>query len=146
MYAINECARGECQAAERQRLNDALETAQFSLRDRSQRGELEFSKLQSDLQLEQVERKRLETQIARIRHTSLNAVRAARVLRNSLRRQIHEPVDNLYHSARSLLELQMGDQQKKLAEAVLQDVLLVQARLQHPEMAQSDSSDCAPEV
>jgi len=139
-------ARLQKQAAERQRLNDALETAQFSLRDRSQRGELEFSKLQSDLQLEQVERKRLETQIARIRHTSLNAVRAARVLRNSLRRQIHEPVDNLYHSARSLLELQMGDQQKKLVEAVLQDVLLVQARLQHPEMAQSDSSDRAPEV
>jgi hypothetical protein len=55
-----------------------------------------------------------------------------------LRRQVREPVDSLVHSTRSLLELEMGDAQKKLAEAVLQDVLLVQARLREPELAHGD--------
>jgi hypothetical protein len=52
-------------------------------------------------------------------------------------------VENLAHSARSLLETEMGDDQKRLAEAVLQDVLLVQTRLREPESPQIDSTEAA---
>jgi len=126
------------ESAERQQLKEALESAQRNLRGGSER-DLEFSKLQSALQLEQVERKRQEAQLARIRHSALDSAHAARSLRAGLRRQIREPVDNLVESARSLLELEMGDAQKKLAESVLQDVLLVQTRLREPENAQGES-------
>ena len=67
-----------------------------------------------------------------MRQSALDAAHSARALRTGLRRQIREPVDNLIQSAQSLLELEMGEEQKKLAEAVLQDVLLVQTRLKEP--------------
>jgi hypothetical protein len=43
-----------------------------------------------------------------------------------------------------LLELELGDPQKKLAEAMLQHVLLVQTKLREPESPQDDSP--APEA
>jgi len=73
----------------------------------------------------------------------VEAAHAARSLRNSLRRQIREPVDNLVHSTRTLLELEMGEEQKRIAEAVLQDVLLVQTRLREPTLAQGEAADSA---
>src|SRR5262249_4385113 len=93
----------------------------------------------SALQLEQVERRNQEMQIVRMRHFSLDSARAVRSLRSTLRRQIRESVDSLCQSARNLLELQMGDEHKKLAESVLQNALLVEARLQEPE-AQGEAS------
>jgi two-component system sensor histidine kinase TorS len=128
------------QTAERLRLAEALDAAQRGAYDGSER-DLEFSKVQSALQLEQVERKRQEGQLARTRQRALDAARAARALRTSMRRQIREPVENLVNSARSLLELEMGEAQKQLAEAVLQDVLLVQTRLRDPGLAHGDSHD-----
>jgi hypothetical protein len=71
----------------------------------------------------------------------VDSVRAVRALRNSLRRQVREPIDNLYHSTRSLLELELGEPQKKLAEAVLQDALLVHTRLREPELTQTDPAE-----
>jgi CheY-like chemotaxis protein len=131
------------EAAERQRLNQAQDSFQRNLRDGSER-DLEFSKVQSALQLEQVERKRQETQLARMRQRALDSAHAARALRTTMRRQIREPVENLVHSVESLLELEMGDDQKKLAEAVLQDVLLVQTRLREPAPAQPEVGAGAP--
>jgi CheY-like chemotaxis protein len=125
------------ETAERQRLKDALDSFQRKLRDGSER-DLEVAKLQSALHAEQVERKRQETQLARMRLSAQEAVHAARALRTSLRRQIREPVDSLVNSARSLLELETGEEQRKLAEAVLQDVLLVQTRLREPEPARGE--------
>lgn len=130
------------ETAERQRLNEVQDSAQNGTRDNPER-DLEFSKLQSALQIEQVERKRQETQLARTRQSALEAAHAARALRTSLRRQIREPVDNLIHSARSLLEQEMGEDQKKLAEAMLQDVLLVQTRLREPGTVQADSPEAS---
>ena len=60
-----------------------------------------------------------------------------------MRRQIREPVDNLVLSTRNLLEMEMGDEQKKVAEAVLGDVLLVQTRLREPELAPGESAEAA---
>jgi CheY-like chemotaxis protein len=133
-------ARLQKEAAERQRLGEALATLPSGSGDHSDR-DLEFSKVQSALQMEQVERKRQESQLARMRQSALDAAHAARSLRNSMRRQIREPVDNLVQSTRSLLELEMGEEHKKLAEAVLQDVLLVQTRLRDPALAQSDTAE-----
>jgi chromosome segregation ATPase len=133
-------ARLQKQTAECQVLQSAMDSLQRSFRDGSQR-DLELSKLQSALELERVERKRQETQLARTRHSAQDAAHAARTLRNSLRRQIREPVDNLVQSARSLLEQEMGDAQKNIAEAVLQDGLLVQTRLREPELVHSDSAE-----
>jgi chromosome segregation ATPase len=135
-------AKLQKEAAERQRLNDAQNSARRNLWDGSER-DLELSKLQSTLDLEQVERKRQESELARMRQSALDAAHAARALRTTLRRQIREPVDNLVHSTRSLLELEMSEEQKKLAEAVLQDVLLVQTRLREPELAHGDSGEAA---
>jgi chromosome segregation ATPase len=128
------------EAAERQRLTEQLDSLHRGFQNGSER-DLEFSKVQSALQLEQVERKRQETQLARTRQRALDAAHSARALRTSLRRQIREPVDNLAQSARSLLEMEMSDAQKQLAEAVLQDVLLVQTRLRDPGLAPGDSHD-----
>jgi DNA-binding response OmpR family regulator len=124
-------AKLQKESAERQRLKDALDSAQRSARGGSER-DLEFSKLQSALQLEQVERKRQEAELTRMHQSALNSAHAARALRTGLRRQIREPVENLVQSASGLLELELGEAQKKLAEAVLQDVLLVQTRLREP--------------
>lgn len=131
------------ESAERQRLQDAQNSAQDGLQDHTER-DLEFSKLQTALQLEQVERKRQESQLARARQSALDAAHAARALRTTMRRQIREPVDNLVHSTRNLLELEMGDEQKKLAEAVLQDVLLVQTRLREPAAHAEPTEPVAP--
>lgn len=133
-------ARLQKEAAERQRLAEALESAQRNIGDSSDR-DLEMSKLQSSLQAEQVERQRQETELARLRHSALDSAHAARALRTSLRRQVREPVDNVINSARSLLELEMGEEQKKLAESVLQDVLLVQTRLREPDSGHGGSPD-----
>jgi hypothetical protein len=131
------------EVAERQKLNAAHDTSfQRNLREGPER-DLEFSKVQSALQSEQVERKRQEAQLARTRQSALDAAHAARALRTNLRRQVREPIDNVIHSARTLLELEMGEEQKKLAEAVLQDVLLVQTRLREPGATHSETSEPA---
>lgn len=129
----------QTESSERRRLQEELNTAQAGLREQSERAGLESSKLQSALETEQAERKRQDTELARMRHSTLDAVRSARALRTSLRRQIREPVDNVVHSVRTLLERELGEQEKKLAEAVLQDVLLVQTRLREPEAPEDDS-------
>ncbi|HTL56733.1 MAG TPA: hypothetical protein VL361_13710 [Candidatus Limnocylindrales bacterium] len=133
-------ARLQKESAERQRLNEALRSAQGYSHEDSER-DLELTKLQSSLEEEQVERKRQETQLARIRQKAVDAAHAARALRTNLRRQIRQPIDNLARTTHSLLELEMGEDQKRLAEAVLQDVLLVQTRLREPDFAQADQSD-----
>jgi chromosome segregation ATPase len=139
-------SRADQETAERQRLAQALDSAQVDLRARSQRADLELSKLQSALEFEQVQRKQHEAQMARMRHITLDSARGARALRNTLRRQTREPVESLYQSARTLLQFDLGNDQKKLAEAILQDALMVQARLQELERPQVDSSQASGET
>src|SRR5207249_2723559 len=107
-------AKLQREGAERQRLADSLEAVQRQLENQSRKRQ------------------------------TLDAARAARALRNSMRRQIREPVYNLCQSARSLLELELGEPQKKLAEAVLQDALLVHTSLQEAEIPPGDSTESAP--
>lgn len=132
-------AKLQRETAERVRLKEALDSYQRNLQDGSER-DLEVSKLQAALNLEQVERQRQEAQLLRMRRSALESAHAARSLRTSLRRQIREPVDTLAQSAQSLLELETGEEQRKLIEAVLRDVLLVQTRLREPEPAAAAES------
>jgi CheY-like chemotaxis protein len=133
-------SRLQQESAESQRLQEALDAAELQHRNQTQKAELETNQLQSALQLEQIERQRRETELARVRQTSLDAARGTRLLRNTLRRQIREPVDNLYLSTRNLLQLELGPDQKKLAEAILQDTLLVHTRLQEPGVAPGEEN------
>src|SRR5262249_43039305 len=65
-------ARLQKEAAERQRLNEAQNSVRRNLWDGSEH-DLELSKLQSALELEQVERKRQETQLAQLRQNAADA-------------------------------------------------------------------------
>ncbi len=133
--------KAEQNKAERQRLIQALDSARASHRDRAERAALELSKVQAALQFEQLERKRREAQLARMRLVGLEAARRARLLRNTLQKQTREPLDHLYQSARNLLQLELGEDQKKVAEAMLQDALLVRTRLQEPASSQGSSEE-----
>jgi epidermal growth factor receptor substrate 15 len=117
------------ETSERQRLAEALEAAQRNLRDQAQRSELELSKLQTALQLEGVEHKRLETQVMRLRRVSIESARTGRVYRSSVRQKIGEPLDELCQSARRLLQLELNPEQDQLVQSVLEKALLVQANL-----------------
>jgi chromosome segregation ATPase len=138
-------AKLQQETTERQRLTQALETAQRNHRDQSQRTDLELSKAQCALQFEQVERERLVAETARLRHASLDAVRGTRLQRNALRRQVQGPLDNLYKAANNLLQLEMNDDQKKLTEGLLQNILMVQNTLQEAETPQPEASDSGPQ-
>lgn len=128
------------EAAERQQLAEALDVAQRELRDQSERSNLEVTRLRSELHLEGVERKRLETSVAQLRHHALDSGRAARVLCSNLRKQMQKPIEDMRASSRRLLQLEMPDEQRKLAETVLQATLLVQASLQETESSPNGSS------
>jgi DNA-binding response OmpR family regulator/chromosome segregation ATPase len=134
-------SRLQQETAERQRLAQALESAQRNLRDQTQRAEVELSKAQCALKFEQVERERLQAETARLRHASLDARRGSRMQRNALRKQVQQPVNNLYKIANNLLQLEMNEEQKALAEAILQDVLLVQSTLEEPETPQAEPEE-----
>jgi chromosome segregation ATPase len=118
--------RFERESAERQR----LENAQRALQDQADQTAHELSKAQSQLQVEQLERKKLEGDAAHSRFASLDSARASRTLANSLRRQIRQPVDQLLQSSRKLLELELAEEQKALVEGLFENALLVQSSLQ----------------
>jgi DNA-binding response OmpR family regulator/chromosome segregation ATPase len=131
------------ETSERQRLAEALEAAQRNLRDQAQRNELELSKLQTALQLEGVEHKRLEMQVMRLRRVSIESARTGRVYRSSVRQKIGEPLDELCQSARRLLQLELNPEQDQLVQSVLEKALLVQANLvdSAPSPAEVDAAD-----
>ena len=125
--SLKACAESEArlqkEIAERQRAEEALR----SPREECQKSTLEISKLQSALEVEQAERKRLEGEAVQSRYASLDA---ARTLGNRLRRQIREPVENMMRTTRRLLESQLEEEPKKLVESVLENALLLQSSVQ----------------
>ena len=107
--------------------------AKRSLHDLTERSSLELAKLRSDLQSEQLERKRLEAEALQFRYTSLDSTRQARTAINEFRRQMRQPVDALTQVTRHLLESELTAQQKKALETVLENALLLQAGVQEAE-------------
>ncbi len=121
--------KSQKEAGERRQLEDALAAAQRELGERSERSAIEVSRLQSELQVEQIERKRLEGDAVQSRYSSLDSARTGRAMVNSLRKQIQQPVDELMQSTRRLLEVELAEEQKKLVESVLENALLLQSNL-----------------
>ncbi len=112
--------------ADQQRIADL----EHQLQEQIRQNDLAAGKLQSALQHEECERKRVEAELARSRLLSTDSARASRALVNGLRRQLLPPVESLHDSACRLLQLELSDDQKRLVQAVLENTLLVQTSLQ----------------
>lgn len=100
-----------------------------SLKDQYEQKVLELAHVQSDLQVEQLERKGLEGDAHQSRYASLDSARAAQTMLNNLRRQLHEAVDTLMQTTRHLLEISPEGEQKKLVQTALESVLVLQSTL-----------------
>ncbi len=127
------------ESGERHRLMEALESAQHDAELRSEQSRAELARLQVGIQSEQVKRRRMETNLLRLRHVTIDSARAARAVRADFRLQIQQPVDDLFRTMRRLLSLETNAEHKVLAEAALQDALLVKEHLR-----ESQPSDVAP--
>jgi chromosome segregation ATPase len=138
-------SRLQKETSERQRLAEAFDATQRALRDQSQSRELEVSKLESALQLEEVERKRLETQVLRSHRVAFESARTGRVVRNALRRQIRQPIDELCQSTRRLLQSNLDEEQNRLVQTVLENALLVQTNLRDASPSNGGSDVTASE-
>jgi len=132
-------SRLQQESGERHRLMEALESAQHDAELRSEQSRAELARLQVGIQSEQVKRRRMETNLLRLRHVTIDSARAARAVRADFRLQIQQPVDDLFRTMRRLLSLETNAEHKVLAEAALQDALLVKEHLR-----ESQPSDVAP--
>jgi predicted nucleic acid-binding Zn-ribbon protein len=97
------------------------------LHEQGRQNDLTVAKLQSSLQLEQSERKRIEDELLRSRADS---ARAGRALVNGLRRELQSRAESLHSDACQLLQLQASDDQKQFLQAMLENILLLQSSLQ----------------
>lgn len=123
-------AKLQAEAGERKRLEEALAAAQRSVDEQAQKSSLELTKLQSELEVEKFEQKRLQGEALQSRYSSLDSARVGQAMVNSFRKQIEQPVDQLMQSTRRLLESQLEEEQKKLVESLLENALLLRTSLQ----------------
>ena len=86
-----------------------------------------LAKATADLE---AERRRLENAALHSRLPSLDATRVGHAFANSLRSQLRPSADTLMNSIRELLESSLGSDQKRLAEAALENALVIQAGLE----------------
>jgi hypothetical protein len=121
------------ESSERRRLAEALDESQRLLKDQSQNNSLELSKAQSGLQLTNFEKKCLEAELLRNRQDSVNSARANRAVVHNMRQQLKQPVDNLYLFACQLLRKELPEEQKKVAQVLLENALLLQTTLRETE-------------
>jgi CheY-like chemotaxis protein len=118
--------------AERKRLEEKLAAAERVLHDQSQSAsELtkQVSKLQCALEIEQAEKKCLESDAVQSRYASLDSARLSMTMVNHFRSQIRPPADQVLQSTRRLLEVPLKDEEKRLVESLLENVLLLQTKL-----------------
>ncbi len=131
LNAMNEAeTRAQKESSDRRRVEEDLGAAQRSLKEQSQRTSMEISRLQSALEFEQAERKRLEGSAIQSRYASLDSARVGRTMLNRFRSQMREKVEALMQSTRRLLEKQLEEDSKKLVESVLESALMLQSSLQ----------------
>jgi response regulator RpfG family c-di-GMP phosphodiesterase len=124
-------ARFQKEAAERQRVEEALAAAKRAQQEQA----TALSKLQSALQVEQAERQRLQSGAIHARYASLDSARTGMTAGNRLRRQVREPLENLLKSTRRMLEEAADDQSKQLVGSILESALLIQSSLQEKDSA-----------
>jgi chromosome segregation ATPase len=125
-------SRLQKEVADRQTLLQELHEARRTAAIESEKRQIESSKHQADLQNHEVERRRLETNLVRLRHATIKAARTGRIVRQKLRRQTSQPVETLLHSMRRLMGLEFNVEQKELVEEMLEQALLLKASIQEP--------------
>jgi CheY-like chemotaxis protein len=130
--AANFESRLQKEAADRQTLQHELHEARRTAAIESEKRLIESSRHQADLQNHEVERRRLETNVVRLRHATIKAARTGRIVRQKLRRQTGQPVETLLHSMRRMMGLESTLEQKELVEEMLEQVLLLKASIQEP--------------
>ncbi|HXJ61516.1 MAG TPA: response regulator [Verrucomicrobiae bacterium] len=129
--SLNESeVRVQKEITERQRAEEALAAAQRAFQEQSQTAGLELTKLQSEMQMHEFEKQQLQAESVQSRYASVDSARVGSVMVNNLRRQIRQPVEDVLQSTRRLLEGGLEAEQKKLAESVLENALLLQSGLQ----------------
>ena len=116
--------------ASKQTDQQRLAELEHQLQEQGRQHDLNVAKLQSALQIEERERKRLEVELLRSRAQSTDSARAGRALVNRLRRQLQPPAESLHHDVCRLLQLQLPADQKQLLQTMLENILLLQTSLQ----------------
>jgi chromosome segregation ATPase/CheY-like chemotaxis protein len=119
----------EKENGERRRLEEALDAARRESQRQSESNAIELSRLQSAIQVEQLERKGLEAQAIQSRYSSLDSARVGAAMVNNFRNRIRQPIDKLMESTRRLLESQLADEHKKLVESLLENALFLQTNV-----------------
>jgi hypothetical protein len=127
-------SRLQKESADRQSLQQELQAARRAATVESEKRQIESSKHQADLHNELVERRRLETNVVRLRHATIKAARAGRIVRQKLRQQTNQPVEALLHSLRNLMASEFSLDQKDRLEEMLEQVLLLKASIQEPRL------------
>ena len=140
-------ARAQKQTADRQRLQAERDEVERKLQEESRQNGLEIRRLQSTLEVESLERRRLEGQAVQARYSSMDAARLGRAFVNSYRSQLRPPTDSLLSSIHQLLDLSLDEEPKKLIENVLENALLLQTSLRDEslvsEASRTDAGDQA---
>lgn len=116
----------EREAAEKNRLLKELDAVRREAQAQAQQNALERTKLQAALQVESMERRRLEGDAMHSRYASLQSSRSGRAMVNGFRRQLEKPVDQLMTQARRMLALEIQGELRQIAETLLESAVSLQ--------------------
>jgi len=123
----NSCLEKE--SDEQHRQNELLTKAKRQLEQQSVENKAEISKMQAALERGELQRKKLEDEVLRLREFEIKAQRGQSLVMDSLRQGLRQQVEDLRQSACGLLEIQLPDKQKRMAEAILRHALFLQVFL-----------------
>jgi hypothetical protein len=118
------------EVSERQQLEEALLAVRRELQEQAKVNTLESSKVDAARQLEDLERKRSEGDVLRSYYLAMDSARQSQALLNNLRRQVGESLQDLRQAAGQLLQADLREEQRKMAENVLENALFLQTSLQ----------------
>lgn len=136
----------EREVAEKGRLQKDLEAARRDAQAQAQHSALERSKLQASLQVESMERRRLEGDAMHSRYASLQSSRSGRTLVNGFRRQLEKPVDQLMNQARRMLAMEISGELKQIAESLMESAVSLQNSVRECDVVDLAVADARPEI
>lgn len=136
-------SRLQKEVSDRQQLTQTVKTLKQQLQEQSDKSAIEVSQLQSALQVAQADLKQMEGSAVHSRCASLEAARADRLLLNTMRTRMRDPLEQVLRSTRGLLEAELAPEHKKLVESVLEQALLLQSNIQEAPAGSSEPKDLA---
>lgn len=123
-------SRLQKEVSERQQLAQTVKSLKQQLQEQGDKSAIEVSQLQSALQVAQADLKQMEGSAVHSRCASLEAARADRLLLNTMRTRMRDPLEQVLRSTRGLLEAELAPEHKRLVESVLEQALLLQSNIQ----------------